>query len=211
MICKCTLCRIETLDQHYHPMLQPLLPNAKQPMVCAEKTGVDNKLLLQNLPLSLSPPKCPPSLKCNGNCYQAPSNWKQSNDCKRAGIVMYNSVTDKFLLVQSYGKLWGFPKGHMELGEEVRNAAARELKEETGIVISTKDLCEFICIHNNALYYIINTENEHGSLSESDSREISGVMWINRNCLVDLAMSYKLQLNSHCKYILNNKFDFGLT
>ncbi|MDP2910969.1 MAG: NUDIX domain-containing protein [Candidatus Omnitrophota bacterium] len=39
-----------------------------------------------------------------------------------------------FLIVYSKrNKLWGFPKGHLEQGESVEQAAAREIKEETGL------------------------------------------------------------------------------
>ncbi len=43
----------------------------------------------------------------------------------------------KFLLVQPPNPpdagLWGFPGGHVELGETLVEAAARELHEETGV------------------------------------------------------------------------------
>lgn len=37
------------------------------------------------------------------------------------------------LLVHHIAGHWGFPKGHLEKGESPRQAAVRELKEETGI------------------------------------------------------------------------------
>ena len=131
MICKCNSCRIEISYQHSD--------NNQDTYNADNNTPADENHLIKPNPCKII-------------------DWKQSPNPKRAGIVMFNSITDKFLLVQSYGKLWGFPKGHMELGEEVRSAAARELHEETGIIIKTQDLDEFVCIHNNALYYIINTK-----------------------------------------------------
>ncbi len=50
--------------------------------------------------------------------------------------VVYHDA--RFLLVQR-GKdpgrgLWGFPGGHVELGETALEAAVRELREETGVI-----------------------------------------------------------------------------
>ena len=47
-----------------------------------------------------------------------------------------------FLLVENNEGYWGFPKGHQEDGEDVRQTAARETCEETGICISTDKLDE---------------------------------------------------------------------
>lgn len=39
-----------------------------------------------------------------------------------------------FLVIYSAGnKIWGFPKGHLENGETEKDAALREIKEETGL------------------------------------------------------------------------------
>lgn len=40
----------------------------------------------------------------------------------------------KFLLVQGYGRYWGFPKGGKEQNETHRETAERELSEETGLL-----------------------------------------------------------------------------
>jgi predicted NUDIX family NTP pyrophosphohydrolase len=58
-----------------------------------------------------------------------------------AGICLYNATFDKILLVKPGGPyfvnsqtkpVWGFPKGHVEEGEDVALAALREFGEETG-------------------------------------------------------------------------------
>jgi ADP-ribose pyrophosphatase YjhB (NUDIX family) len=50
--------------------------------------------------------------------------------------VVYHN--DKFLLVkrkkEPNANTWGFPGGHVELGETALDAAARELMEETGVI-----------------------------------------------------------------------------
>lgn len=37
------------------------------------------------------------------------------------------------LLIRDAHRNWGFPKGHLERGEEARDAALREVREETGL------------------------------------------------------------------------------
>ena len=52
-----------------------------------------------------------------------------------AGIVVYCLSNDKpeYLLLHYLSGHWDFPKGKIESGEDKKEAALRELKEETGI------------------------------------------------------------------------------
>jgi 8-oxo-dGTP pyrophosphatase MutT (NUDIX family) len=50
------------------------------------------------------------------------------------GIVFrLDSGRPAFLLIRDSYKNWGFPKGHLEVGEEPSAAAIREVGEETGL------------------------------------------------------------------------------
>ena len=51
-----------------------------------------------------------------------------------AGGVVYrrNPATIEIALIRT-GKRWGLPKGHVERGEEIQEAACREVLEETGL------------------------------------------------------------------------------
>src|SRR5687768_13171291 len=52
-----------------------------------------------------------------------------------AGIIVFRRGADgerRFLLLD-YGKYWDYPKGHLKKHEDEREAALRELEEETGI------------------------------------------------------------------------------
>jgi bis(5'-nucleosidyl)-tetraphosphatase len=50
-----------------------------------------------------------------------------------AGFIVFNPNTKRFLLIRSAKGHWDFPKGHVEKGENILEAALRETKEEAGI------------------------------------------------------------------------------
>ena len=54
-----------------------------------------------------------------------------------AGAIIYTLVENEpyYLLIKDFHGNFGFPKGHLEKGETVEQAAVREIQEETGIDI----------------------------------------------------------------------------
>lgn len=55
--------------------------------------------------------------------------------------VGYNSLRGfKTLLLLSKGGKWGFPKGHLNQGETMIQAALRETLEESGLVVDEKEI-----------------------------------------------------------------------
>jgi len=48
-------------------------------------------------------------------------------------VVFYRGEPIEYLLLLS--TFWGFPKGHVEMGEQEREAALREILEETGLQV----------------------------------------------------------------------------
>jgi 8-oxo-dGTP pyrophosphatase MutT (NUDIX family) len=52
-----------------------------------------------------------------------------------AGGVVYRMEGEAplFLLIRDSYANWGFPKGHLEKGERIEEAAVREVREETGL------------------------------------------------------------------------------
>lgn len=61
---------------------------------------------------------------------------QQEHSC---GAVVFGFTPNRtlcFLLVESAGGVWGFPKGHVESGEADEETAIREVREETGLSIS---------------------------------------------------------------------------
>lgn len=52
-----------------------------------------------------------------------------------AGGIVYRMQDGEalFLLIRDSYRNWGFPKGHLEAGEQPQDAAVREVQEETGL------------------------------------------------------------------------------
>ena len=50
-----------------------------------------------------------------------------------AGVILFNELDGKFLLLNYPSKHWDFVKGKMEKGETSHETAIRETNEETGI------------------------------------------------------------------------------
>lgn len=73
---------------------------------------------------------------------------------KSAGAVVFrnNNGRYEFLIIQGINEgSYGFPKGHIEIGEKDHEAAIREVKEETNIVVAIIDKDKF----RESLKYII--------------------------------------------------------
>ena len=64
-------------------------------------------------------------------------------EIQRSGVAVVLLKNDELLLVKrngSYEGLWCIPCGHVEYDEDIRVAAKREFKEETGLDVMTLGL-----------------------------------------------------------------------
>lgn len=56
---------------------------------------------------------------------------------RSAGVIVFrhkrSAPRERVFLLLDYGRYWDLPKGHLKKGENDREAALRELEEETGI------------------------------------------------------------------------------
>lgn len=82
------------------------------------------------------------------------------------------------------GERWQIPKGHVEEGETVEQAAVREVAEETGVTghpIGRLPSIEYWFveggkrIHKRVDFYLL--EYRSGSSDDYDPREVSGAEW----------------------------------
>ena len=84
-------------------------------------------------------------------------------------VVFYRSAQGiRILLVKNHnGKYWSFPKGHVEKGENEKETALREIKEETGLSVKIyenyrqiSDYCPFGKIKKRVIFFLAETPTD---------------------------------------------------
>jgi tRNA nucleotidyltransferase (CCA-adding enzyme) len=123
---------------------------------------------------------------------------------KKCGIIYYHEYDQTYLLVQGKKSFkWGFPKGHMELGESEEQTAIREFFEETGILIKESLLDKKIRFKNN-IYFRVNCTKKP-QINVQDTNEIFKVSWMSLNDIYSLP---KDKLNFGLKSWMNKEFKY---
>lgn len=135
-------------------------------------------------------------------------NYKHKNSKRKAGVFIFDSKKNKILLIQSRGNLWGLPKGSLKYQETQENCAIREVKEETGIVISKKDFLKTILIRDRAIYYYIEKEECDVSVQKNIiDNDVNGIGWVDINCLEKLIINGKITLTQHSRIVFKKILD----
>ena len=124
--------------------------------------------------------------------------YKTAKKRRKAGVFIYDPNTKKVLIVQSRGKLWGSPKGTLEIGESDRACAIREVKEETGLTVDPINFHKASIINNKAIYYYLEMPccDVHVQ-SHVCNNDANGIGWINIDCLEKCVKSGNIKLNKH--------------
>jgi 8-oxo-dGTP pyrophosphatase MutT (NUDIX family) len=60
-----------------------------------------------------------------------------AGEIAKAGCVVHDDRGRILMISDKNGKYWSLPKGHLDPGETLEQAAARETKEETGYTVET--------------------------------------------------------------------------
>lgn len=142
-------------------------------------------------------------------------DWRSMKRSKhKAGVFVYNAKRGSVLLVQSRGCAFGLPKGSLEPDETQREAAVRELREETGIVLNPTELSNYLLIKNSGFYFLKNVEHEIGGIPKpfDPVNDVTGFTWIKISCLRDMLAQkcIDFQLNSHTRAIIRQFFNLDL-
>lgn len=105
---------------------------------------------------------------------------------KSCGAVVFTRTENyiKYLLVKSVEGIWGFPKGHMMVGESERQTALREIKEETDLDVRLIDgfriIDEYLisprgdkpAINKQVVYFLATFKDQMFTPQESEISEI---------------------------------------
>lgn len=133
------------------------------------------------------------------------NNYYYHNYRKKAGVFIYDPNNNKFLLIQSNENLWGPPKGTINPNETIKECAIREVKEETGLEISSENFTKFINIQNKATYFYMEMPICIVKIQQTiENNDATGITWININCLKQCIKNNTITLSKHCKIVLNH-------
>ncbi|MBL7160336.1 MAG: NUDIX domain-containing protein [Candidatus Aenigmarchaeota archaeon] len=104
---------------------------------------------------------------------------------KSVGVILFHRKSRKFLLLHYIEGYWGFSKGHAEPGETEKQAALRELEEETcirevALLEGFREETQYFyrrggkLINKTVIYFLGDTSQERVKLS----REHKAFVWL---------------------------------
>ena len=130
-----------------------------------------------------------------------------------AGGLVRNLETNHFLFIFR-NKKWDLPKGRIHKNEEVKNAAIREIEEETGVknltIIKPLNTTFHIFKKNRkyrlkkTFWYLMDTDYS-GELTPETNEGIERVIWIDKKSIISL----KSEMYQNISLVISNYFDLN--
>ena len=128
-----------------------------------------------------------------------------------AGGLVKNLKTNDFLFIYR-NKKWDLPKGRINKNEHVKNAAIREVEEETGVenlsIIKPLNTTYHIFKKNRkyrlkkTFWYLMNTDYV-GKLTPETKEGIEEAVWVDKNSMGSL----KNKMYQNINLVISNYFD----
>lgn len=115
------------------------------------------------------------------------------------GVHILCEAGDRVLLMRRNGTgffdgLYSLPGGHVEAGEAVVQAAARELMEETGLHVAAGDLELIGVVHRksdtNRIDFFVRARTWMGEPEIREPDKCDGLGWFGRSALPDALVPY---------------------
>lgn len=188
----------------------------RQSLTADEKNEYNKRLIKTRRPTRTI--KKSSSKKCRKGCctlnvhpFKWSNKWEKDKlrTSKKAGIFIYDSTTNKVLFIQSCGWLWGPPKGGINKGESILDAAIREVKEETGLDIDAKliEKQKPIYIKKKSYYYVLDMKECEVQVPQTDdNNDVNGITWIHIDCMDTLKIKKtgEYKITKHGKSLIEN-------
>lgn len=140
------------------------------------------------------------------------SVYKENIPNYGAGVCV---ITPEGILVsQAHHLYWGLPKGIIENNESIMQCALRELEEETGLVISSRQLNKFVFsfrykdMNRKVTIFFMISKNIIELQQNCAFSDSTGYGFIKPLCILELYYSGKIKINYFTRVLL--KLLFGL-
>lgn len=126
-----------------------------------------------------------------------------------AGAVIYKKDPLKYLIILDRNDNYAFPKGHIEEGETLKEAAKREIKEEVGLDVDIKEDFEYkieYLINEGktqkiVYYYLAEVKDQVPYINDGEAKEILFLDFIDayNKCTYDLSKKVLYEANNYLK------------